>query len=151
MINEEISERGIVVKNENGIAEVLIKPDKECGECTAKLFCKPAENNSRIFRIPYKHELLPGDEVSVSITGNLLVKISLLLYGIPLLIIVCVVSAGMNLIGTMTELLSILLSFGIITIYYGILYTRNKRNGSITSNLKITKIYSERSENKLTR
>lgn len=38
MVEEEIIEEGLVIKSENGIAEIQLRETKECEECTAKLF-----------------------------------------------------------------------------------------------------------------
>ncbi|MFH1526476.1 MAG: hypothetical protein ABIG69_07460 [Bacteroidota bacterium] len=52
MVEEEIIEEGLVIKSENGIAEIQLRETKECEECTAKLFCKPGGEKTKLESTP---------------------------------------------------------------------------------------------------
>lgn len=117
---EELVEEGIVVKAENGEIDIeLIKSD-ECEHCTAKLICKPKDDNSNLLHIQDSISVKPGDRVKIAVKGSALFKASLLLYGLPLILLIAGIFIGMSIFdeSSTVELLSFFLSVLILALYY---------------------------------
>ncbi len=143
MITEELVEEGIVIRSENGFAEVRMNDSEECEECSAKIFCKPDSNNQKILRALDPFQSNPGDSVTVSIAGNMLFKATIFLYGIPLVIIITVIWAGLIFLQGVSnsELISFAASILAAAVYYLIfyIYSKNKKQ-----NLNLVRIISVR-------
>lgn len=129
-MKEELTEKGIVLKSENGVAEVGLSESDACKECSAKLFCSPSENKSKTITAldPYGVEV--GDRVTISVSGQTVLKATILLYGIPLLILVGIIAIGLELFNSssLPELYSFLLAVSGMGIYYLIFFLSGKRN-----------------------
>ena len=63
-MNEELKEEGIVVSTSDGYAEIQLVENDNCEDCSAKLFCKPQEDNSKNLTIKNNDSLIIGDKVS---------------------------------------------------------------------------------------
>lgn len=133
MAAEEIIEKGIVVTADNGYADIALLGGDNCGECSAKLFCKPSEGEQKILQVVDSYKTEPGDEVSISVSGSSIFKVSFFLYGLPLIIIIASVIAGVEYFKetTQPELYSFLVSICFITVYYILfLFIGKKRNNN---------------------
>ena len=119
-MKEEITEQGIVISSENGIAEVALLESDNCEECSAKIICKPKADNEKILTVIDEFNASPGDEVSISIEGKELFKASLFLYGLPLIILVLGIYLGMNIFpqDNKLELYSFLSGLAAMSIYF---------------------------------
>jgi len=120
MHKEEIIEEGIVLRSNDGIAEVALATGDSCEECTAKIFCKPQDDTNKVLTAVDPYSTSPGDRVRISIEGKTLFSISVLIYGIPLLLLIVGVVIGLNLFkgSSLSELYSFLFSLGLIGIYF---------------------------------
>lgn len=96
-MNEELLEEGIVLKSGGGIAEIALKENAACEECSAKLFCGPQNNKLKTLTVSDPFGTHPGDEVKISVKGKEVLKVSVLLYGMPLVLILAGILIGMNL------------------------------------------------------
>lgn len=129
MINEIIIETGIVLSSEKGFAEVLLSETESCEECSAKIICKPKDISSRVIKVVDPFGCSPGNEVRISVQGNLILKSSIKLYGLPLIIFVTIMIVCLMFLGTgaNSELISFLTaSFSTVTYY--ILLNNFERN-----------------------
>jgi len=129
-MTEELFEEGIVVKSAGGIAEIKLKENGNCEECTAKIFCTPQNNNSRTLKVLDTLHTKPGDEVKISINGNEVLKASLLLYGLPLVLLLAGIAIGMSIFKNtdFQELYGFITGLIFVSIYFGIFYiTASKR------------------------
>lgn len=129
-MTEELFEEGIVVKSIGGIAEIKLKENGNCEECTAKIFCSPQNNNSRTLKVLDSFESQPGDEVKISINGSEVLKASILLYGIPLVLLLAGIAIGLSLFENTNfpEFYGFLTGMAVISLYLGIFYiTTSKR------------------------
>ncbi len=124
MEHEELLEDGIVIESENGQAEIsLIKTDN-CEECHAKLFCKPKSDNTKILRVSDPFGVKPGDEVKISVAGSTIFKVSMILYGIPLFLLIAGVFLALEIFpqNHFLELYSFLTGLSFAGIYYLIIF-----------------------------
>ncbi|MFH1195333.1 MAG: SoxR reducing system RseC family protein [bacterium] len=125
MYDEELIEKGIVIDSHNGIADIAIVDSANCEECSAKILCKPGKDNSfKTLRVDDKFNAAPGDEVTISIEGKKLLATSFLLYGVPLLLFVGGIFAGMHLfeLSGLKEVFSFFLGLILISIYFGAIF-----------------------------
>ncbi|HSW55044.1 MAG TPA: SoxR reducing system RseC family protein [Ignavibacteriaceae bacterium] len=128
MYTEELYEEGIVKEAKNGIAIIRIQDSEKCGECTAKIYCKPGRSDERSLTVRDPYGVHPGDKVRVVIKGSKILSASFLLYGIPVIILISGLLIGMQIFNNNKELFSTLLSFGFISIYMFFVFIFSKRN-----------------------
>jgi len=127
MYNEELTEEGIVKESKNGIATIVISDSDNCGECTAKLYCKAGNSNERSLTVKDPFGVHPGDKVRVSIKGSKMLRVSFLIYGIPLILILAGLFVGMKFFQINKELFSTLLAVGLVSIYILIILFMDKK------------------------
>lgn len=114
IMNEELTEQGIVLKSEKGITEIELLSNENCEECSAKLFCKPREDSARVLQITDPTKLNKGDKVSISISGKSLLIASFNLYLYPLLILIVSILIGTNIFSNSNQPELYSLAVGII-------------------------------------
>lgn len=141
-MNEELVEHGIVVNTENGFAEVELLGNDNCEECSAKIFCKPREENSRTLKVTNSINLKNGDNVSISIKGKNLIAATLNLYFYPLLVLIISIFFGSRIFADYSppELYSFLLGIALVAIYYFILFSFSKKSVTYKPDVIINKI-----------
>ena len=138
-MHEELFEEGIVLKSSGGIAEIALKENDSCEECSAKIFCSPQKNKLRKLEVSDPFGTLPGDEVRISVRGKEVLKASLLLYGVPLFLILTGIFLGMNLFKNYkyAELYSFLGGISLSGLYFYIMFlkTSKKRQNKTLSKI----------------
>ena len=129
MSSENILEKGIVLKASEGHAEVALIENGGCKECSAKIFCKPSgKDSSKVLEVLDPYGVHPGDEVQIEVSGSAVLKASMILYGIPLLLILIGIMVGMPLFGDTgyPELYSFLFGLGLTVLYIsGLFFFKN--------------------------
>ena len=134
MYNEELTEEGIVKESKGGIATVVISNSDNCEECTAKLYCKPGNTNQRSLTVNDPLGVSVGDSVKVSIKGSQILRVSFLIYGMPLILILAGLFFGMQVFQINKELFSTLLAVGLVLAYTSIiLFVDKKKKHDIRS------------------
>jgi len=140
MKNEQIVELGRVVSLKENNADVMIARSEHCEACDS-LFCSPKNNSERIITVSNKIKAKVGDEVEVSIGGDVLLKLSAFVYGLPILLIVGSVVLGLFIFkGNMKELYSAGLAAVVSVLYYIAIKFVANRNKSKPNLPIITKI-----------
>lgn len=121
--NEELIEEGIVVKAENGELDIELLSTGECEHCSAKLICKPRDENSQVLHLKDPIKVKPGDRVRINLKESALFKASILLYGIPLILLFAGIFIGLSIfsIYSSAELFSFLFAVILIAIYFSLL------------------------------
>lgn len=127
MYNEKLIEEGTVKESKDGIATIVISDSDNCKECTAKLYCKPGNSNERNLTVKDTFGVKPGDIVRVSINGSKILGVSVLIYGIPLVLLLAGILIGMQLFQSNKEFFSTLLAIGLISIYILIIFFIDKK------------------------
>ena len=128
---EELIEEGIIIKSNNGVAEVGLQEKPECEECSAKLFCSPSENSNKRITAVDPYETSAGDKVKIAVSGKSVLLATALLYGLPLVILVVFIIGGMSVFGSASqpELFSFITALAALGIYYSFFFLLGKKNG----------------------
>lgn len=74
----------MVVSLEGDLARIQIEPGTACESCGARLICAPGRGQSQYLTALNRAGARVGERVVVEESGNLLLKLSLLQYGLPL-------------------------------------------------------------------
>ncbi len=124
---DEFLEEGIVIESDNGVAEIALISSDNCEECSAKLFCKPKSDSTKILRAADPFKTKPGDEVRISVAGSTVLKVSFLMYGIPLILFILGIMLGMeyNAGSANAELTSFFTGCLFMGVYFLFLYLFN--------------------------
>ena len=128
-MREELFEEGIVIKLENGIAEIKLLGNDTCKECSAKIICKPREDSSRILTIKNTSNVQKGDKVTISILGKNILRAAVNLYFYPLIILIMVIILGLDLFtnSNIVEFYAFLMGILALSIYYILFFVISKR------------------------
>jgi len=146
MYNEKLIEEGIVKESKDGIATIVISNSDNCEECTAKLYCKPGNSSERSLTVKDTFGVNVGDRVRVSIKGSQILRVSFLIYGIPLILILAGLFFGMQFFQIHKEFFSTLLAIGFVSIYILIiLFIDKKRNYHLQSYPEIVFVSDQKS------
>lgn len=130
MSAEELIEKGIVLNVHNGQADVEVfeSGNEGCEECGARHVCK-SKDGEKIVTVIDPFGVKPGDKVSFSVQGSTILQASFLLYGVPLIIIIVGIFAGMYLFSGQShlELKSFVFAFFLMMIYFLFVYFYGKK------------------------
>lgn len=85
---EEIKERGIIERVEAGIATIRVMRHSACEHCESKGACDIFEGKEVLVDLPNELNARPGDEVELTVAGGSLLKLSIMVYFIPVLALV---------------------------------------------------------------
>lgn len=126
-MNDEFLEEGIVIESYNGVAEIALISSDNCEECSAKLFCKPKSESTKILKAADPFKTKPGDEVRISVAGSTVLKVSFLMYGVPLILFILGIVLGMEFYKTNSkpELFSFFTGCILMGIYFIFFYFIN--------------------------
>lgn len=134
MHKEELTEEGIVKESKDGIATIVISDFENCKECTAKLYCKPGNSNERSLTVKDTFGVIAGDRVRVSINGSQILRVSFLIYGVPLILMLAGLFVGIQFFQIHKELFSTFFAIGLVSIYILIIhFIDKKRNHNFQS------------------
>ena len=126
MTEEDYLEDGIVMGVEGGRAIVMLTQDDHCEQCAVHDHCKPSGTGGRSLLAIDPFGVRPGDKVKVIVQGKNILLASVLLYGIPLVLLLVGIFAGMVLFKSNIELYSSLLGLGLMGVYALALFLRSK-------------------------
>lgn len=84
-MSEAVFEHGIVKQVRNGTAFVAISENESCEHCGAKILCSPQEGKERGVYARNPQGACVGQHVEVSESEDLLLTLSVIQYGLPLL------------------------------------------------------------------
>ena len=76
-------ETGIVTDLQNGNAFVELNLQAACENCGAKVLCVPDQNGKRSLKVSNSLHAQIGERVAISESGDFLLKVSAIQYGIP--------------------------------------------------------------------
>lgn len=98
---ETLIEEGIVTGlipargNQPAQATVRLETGEHCERCAANFLCRPADGDRRMMDVLDPIGVRVGDRVQVEVPGGALLKASILVYGLPLLLLLAGVILGM--------------------------------------------------------
>ncbi len=123
----QIFHRGKIISIEGSRILVSIRSDSACGTCQVKGACSMAESEDKVIEVTdlYFEDYEVGEEVEVYFSQSLGFRALFLGYFLPFLLVL--VSLIILIIQTGNELLSGLLSLGLLVPYYLILYVSRRK------------------------
>jgi len=132
----EISHGGLVQLADGSSVTVLLSSETNCTGCLEKNACNLSGKENKIVTIPGHYNVRTGDHVTISMRQSMGYFALFLGYLLPLLLVVLALVLLLSL--SVNELLSGLLSIGILLPYYLILIVFRKRiNKKFSFTLKI--------------
>ncbi len=84
-MSEIAVESGIVIQTQGDRALVRLLENEACEECNARIFCRPGTDGVREMHVYNRVKAGVGDRVDIVEIGNILLKMSLMQFGVPLL------------------------------------------------------------------
>jgi len=98
-LSDQVSDTGIITKIDDNFATIIIDSTDDCKDCGIRFLCSPGSDNEKTIRLENTIEAKVGDKVLVTEASNVLLRLSFLQYGLPLLgfIIGIVISSYLNI------------------------------------------------------
>ncbi len=84
-MSDQVSDTGIITKIDGNYATITIETTDSCKDCGIRFLCSPGSDKDKIITLENTIEAKVGDRVSISETSNILLKLSFLQYGLPLI------------------------------------------------------------------
>lgn len=84
-MSDQISDIGIVSNINGSFATVIIETEDSCATCGIKFLCSPGSDKQKTITLKNTINAKMGDRVTVSEASNVLLKLSVLQYGLPLI------------------------------------------------------------------
>ncbi len=91
------TDKGVVIARRGDSVSVLVQSHEECASCTLAQFCVNGKKTGSTVVVTTSHEVAPGDVVEISINDSLILQVSAILYGVPLLAFLAGVFGGYGL------------------------------------------------------
>ena len=127
-MSNKIRHEGVIDSIDEGCVHVRILQTSACAACKVAGYCNAAEAKEKIIDVfcnPREKELLPGQPVTVSASGDVAARALLWAFGIPFVLLVTILVIVLWQIGDEgIAALSALLS---LIPYYGLLYLMRHR------------------------
>ena len=127
-MSEELYEEGVVKEVKDGIALVILNESGDCSSCSAKAVCKSGGEDSKILSAKDPFGVSPGDKVRIAVKGKNVLTAAFLLYGLPLILFLAGIYAGMLYFKNQKELWGTVLGFIFITFYSVLLHFISDRS-----------------------
>lgn len=84
-MSDQVSDTGIVSHIKGSYATIIIDTDDSCKTCGIRFLCSPGSDKDKIITLENTIDAKVGDRVTVSEASNILLKLSFLQYGLPLI------------------------------------------------------------------
>jgi len=84
-LSDQVSDTGIVSHIKGSYATIIIYTDDSCKTCGIRFLCSPGSDKDKIITLENTIDAKIGDRVAVSEASNILLKLSFLQYGLPLI------------------------------------------------------------------
>lgn len=116
MAAEILREYGVITEINKNQMKIELINTSNCDACSTKDFCKSGKLN--FIQMKYDSNYKVGDEVVIEVLGKDVLKVVLLLYGVPVLILLIAFFIVYFSVDVRKEIYSILVSFSLVGIYY---------------------------------
>lgn len=125
---DRISHTGTVVQIDGNIAKVRILQSSACSGCEARKLCNSSESKEKEIdaRIPFGQSVRIGENVTVVGALSMGRNAVILAFVIPLILIVAWMFASILWL-KMEELIAIAIMFGLLAIYYFVMWMLRNR------------------------
>ncbi len=84
-MSDQVSDTGIITKIDDNFATIIIDSTDDCKDCGIRFLCSPGSENQKTITLENTINAKVGDRVSISEASNILLKLSFLQYGLPLI------------------------------------------------------------------
>lgn len=84
-LSDQVSDTGIISNIKGSYATITIDTDDSCKTCGIRFLCSPGSDKEKIITLENTIDAKIGDRVAVSEASNILLKLSFLQYGLPLI------------------------------------------------------------------
>ena len=84
-MSDQVSDTGSITKIYNNFATIIIDSTDDCKDCGIRFLCSPESDNQKIITLENTIDANVGDKVAISEASNILLKLSYLQYGLPLI------------------------------------------------------------------
>ncbi len=110
-MSNSVSDTGIITELEGNIATITFDITDNCKDCGIRFLCAPGSDEQKTIKLENTIGAKIGDEVIVSEASNVLLTLSFLQYGLPLIgfLIGIIISTFLNIIWHPIELFQFLI------------------------------------------
>lgn len=84
-MTKQVSDTGTITVVSGRLVTIFLESTDNCKDCGIRYLCSPSSDKDKIITLENSINAKVGDRVSVSESSNILLKLSLLQYGFPLL------------------------------------------------------------------
>ena len=84
-MSDQVSDIGIISNIKGSYATIIIDNDDSCKTCGIRFLCSPGSDKDKIITLENTINAKVGDRVAISEASNILLKLSFLQYGLPLI------------------------------------------------------------------
>ena len=84
-MSDQVSDTGKITKIDDNFATIAIDSTDDCKDCGIRFLCSPGSEKEKIIRFENTIDAKIGDRVAISEASNILLKLSFLQYGLPLI------------------------------------------------------------------
>jgi sigma-E factor negative regulatory protein RseC len=84
-LSDQVSDTGIITKIDDNIATIIIDSTDDCKDCGIRFLCSPGSENQRSITLKNTIDAKVGDRGAITVASNILLKLSFLQYGLPLI------------------------------------------------------------------
>ncbi|MHB8071451.1 MAG: SoxR reducing system RseC family protein [Candidatus Cryosericum sp.] len=91
------TDTGIVMSRQGDTVSVVVQSHEECASCSLAQFCVSSKNPGSTVAAAAPFDVSPGDLVEISMDDSLILKVSAIMYGVPLVAFLAGVFGGYGL------------------------------------------------------
>jgi len=84
-LSNQVSDTGSIIQIDNNFASIIIDSTDDCKDCGIRFLCSPCSDKDKIITLENTIDAKIGDRVAISEASNILLKLSFLQYGSPLI------------------------------------------------------------------
>ena len=84
-MSNQVSDTGIITKIDGNYAIITIEVTDSCKDCGIRFLCSPGSDKEKTITLENTIEAKVEDRIAISETSNILLKLSFLQYGLPLI------------------------------------------------------------------
>jgi sigma-E factor negative regulatory protein RseC len=91
------TDTGIVISRQGDTVSVVVQSREACASCSLAQFCVSSKNPESTVTAAAPLDVFPGDLVEISMDDSLILKVSAIMYGVPLVAFLAGVFSGYGL------------------------------------------------------
>jgi len=84
-LTKQVADTGVITTISGKLVTILLESTDNCKDCGIRFLCSPGSDKVKIITLENSINAEVGEKVKVSEFSNILIKLSLLQYGLPLL------------------------------------------------------------------